>query len=101
MNIFFRKGFAAAFNGPRIPLFKSMGQNFLVDETVPERIADAAVIDASTGVLEVGPGVGALTRALSRRAGAVCAVELDRRLVPLLAQTLTGCDNVRVLSGES
>lgn len=79
---------------------KSMGQNFLVDASVPERIADGAGIDGSIGVLEVGPGLGALTRALSRRASAVCAVELDKRLIPLLGETLAECSNVRVINGD-
>ena len=79
---------------------KSMGQNFLTDRSVPEKIADGAGIDGAFGVLEVGPGLGALTRALSRRASAVVAVELDRKLIPLLGETLCGYDNVRVISGD-
>ncbi len=79
---------------------KSMGQNFLIDPGIPERIAESAGIDASFGVLEIGPGIGALTRSLSRRAAAVCAVELDKRLIPLLGETLSDTENVRVINGD-
>ncbi|MCD8357773.1 MAG: 16S rRNA (adenine(1518)-N(6)/adenine(1519)-N(6))-dimethyltransferase RsmA [Oscillospiraceae bacterium] len=75
---------------------KSMGQNFLCDASVPPRIADAAGLDAETGVLEIGPGVGCLTVELSRRAGHVISVELDGKLQSVLAQTLRGCENVEV-----
>lgn len=79
---------------------KAMGQNFLIAAWVPERIAEESGVDAETGVLEVGPGVGCLTRELSRRAGKVLAVELDQRLQPVLAETLTGCENTEVLFGD-
>ena len=79
---------------------KAMGQNFLIAAWVPERIAEESGVDAGTGVLEVGPGVGCLTRELSRRAGKVLAVELDQRLQPVLAETLTGCENTEVLFGD-
>lgn len=79
---------------------KSMGQNFLIAAWVPERIAEESGVDAETGVIEVGPGVGCLTRELSRRAGKVLAVELDERLRPVLSETLTGCENTEVLFGD-
>ena len=79
---------------------KAMGQNFLIAAWVPERIAGESGVDAKTGVLEVGPGVGCLTRELSRRAGKVLAVELDERLRPVLAETLAGCGNTEVLFGD-
>ncbi len=79
---------------------KAMGQNFLVDEMVPEAIVDGAGIDESFGVLEVGPGIGALTGALARTAGAVTAVELDHRLLPVLDETLVGYDNVTIVQGD-
>ncbi|MCD7903174.1 MAG: 16S rRNA (adenine(1518)-N(6)/adenine(1519)-N(6))-dimethyltransferase RsmA [Oscillospiraceae bacterium] len=75
---------------------KSMGQNFLCDASIPPRIADAASLDAETGMLEIGPGVGCLTVELSRRAGHVVSVELDGKLQSVLAQTLRGCENVEV-----
>lgn len=79
---------------------KSLGQNFLTASWVPEEIAGSAGLDAGTGVLEIGPGIGCLTEQLSRRAGRVVAVELDRALMPLLSETLSGCDNTVVVFGD-
>ena len=79
---------------------KSLGQNFLTAAWVPERIAEEAGLDETVGVLEVGPGIGCLTEQLSKRAGKVLSVELDRALQPILAETLTGCENVEVLFGD-
>ncbi|MCD8144176.1 MAG: 16S rRNA (adenine(1518)-N(6)/adenine(1519)-N(6))-dimethyltransferase RsmA [Oscillospiraceae bacterium] len=76
---------------------KSMGQNFLIQAWVPQEIAAVSGADENTGVLEIGPGIGPLTRELSRRAGKVTAVELDKSLLPLLAETLEGCLNVNVI----
>ena len=79
---------------------KSLGQNFLTAAWVPERIAESAGLDEQTGVLEVGPGVGCLTEQLSLRAGKVLAVELDKALKPVLAETLAGRENVDILFGD-
>ena len=79
---------------------KSMGQNFLIESWVPEDIAAASGANKNCCVLEVGPGIGPLTRQLSDRAGKVVAVELDRALLPILAETLEGCDNVQVIPGD-
>ena len=79
---------------------KSMGQNFLTTGWVPEDIAEGALLDENTGVLEVGPGVGCLTEQLSKRAGKVLCVELDKSLKPVLAETLAGCDNVEIIFGD-
>ena len=79
---------------------KSLGQNFLTAAWVPERIAEEAGLDEHTGVLEVGPGVGCLTEQLSLRAGKVLAVELDKALKPVLAETLAGRENVEILFGD-
>ena len=79
---------------------KSLGQNFLTAAWVPERIAEEAGLDESVGVLEIGPGIGCLTEQLSKRAGRVLSVELDPSLQPILAETLTGCENVEVLFGD-
>ncbi len=79
---------------------KGLGQNFLIEGWVPERIAAAAGLDRACGVLEIGPGVGPLTVQLARRAGKVCAVELDRALLPVLAETLADCPNVEVVRGD-
>ena len=78
----------------------SMGQNFLCRAWVPENIALEADIDDETGVLEVGPGIGCLTVHLSRGAKKVRSVELDTALVPILGETLRGCDNVEVVFSD-
>lgn len=80
---------------------KSLGQNFLTAAWVPERIAAESGADGTTGVLEIGPGVGCLTAALAKRAGRVVAVELDRRLLPVLSETLAGLPNVEVVQGDA
>ena len=79
---------------------KSMGQNFLIQSWVPEDIAAASGAGPDTGVLEVGPGIGPLTRQLARRADKVAAIELDRRLLPVLEETLGEFSNVTVISGD-
>lgn len=79
---------------------KSMGQNFLIASWVPERIAEESGVDRTCGVLEIGPGVGTLTRALCARAGRVVSVELDRTLLPVLEETLSDCPNGSVVSGD-
>ncbi len=79
---------------------KAMGQNFLIDAAVPRAIAAGSGVDARCGVLEIGPGIGCLTARLAASAGKVVAVELDRRLLPVLEETLAGFDNVTLLSGD-
>ena len=79
---------------------KSLGQNFLIADWVPRQIAESAGLDDQTGVLEIGPGVGCLTAQLSERAGKVLAVELDKDLKPVLAETLEGRENVEILFGD-
>lgn len=79
---------------------KSMGQNFLIEDWVPRQIADAAGLDERCAVLEIGPGIGPLTRQLASRAGKVTAVELDKALLPILAETLADCDNVEIILGD-
>lgn len=79
---------------------KSMGQNFLIDVNVPREIADVSGVDEHCGVLEIGPGVGSLTKELAQRAGKVVAVELDRALLPVLAETMADYPNVEILSGD-
>ena len=76
---------------------KAKGQNFLTASWVPERIAEDSGVDRQTGVLEIGPGIGPLTQQLCLRAGKVCAVELDTRLKPILAQTVGGFDNLQII----
>ena len=76
---------------------KAKGQNFLISRWVPERIAEDAGVDATAGVLEIGPGIGPLTQQLCLRAGKVCAVELDTRLKPILAMTVGEFSNLEIL----
>ena len=79
---------------------KSMGQNFLTAAWVPERIADECGAGAGVCALEIGPGIGCLTEKLCERAERVIAVELDKRLIPVLAQTLAGRDNLTVINAD-
>ena len=79
---------------------KSMGQNFLIVDWVPREIAKASGAGPGSGVLEVGPGIGFLTRELAQRAGRVVSVELDKALPPILAETLADCPNAQVISGD-
>ena len=79
---------------------KSMGQNFLIDASVPVQIAESVHADAGCGVLEIGPGIGCLTAELAKRAGKVLSVELDRSLQPLLTETLADADNVELLFSD-
>lgn len=81
-------------------LSKGFGQNFIVNPGVCPRIAEAAELDESFGVLEIGPGFGVLTQELARRARKVAAVEVDKRLPPLLRETLAEFDNVTVIEGD-
>ena len=76
---------------------KAKGQNFLIARWVPEQIAEDAGVDETVGVLEIGPGIGPLTQQLCLRAKKVCAVELDKRLEPILAQTVGEFDNLEIV----
>ncbi|MDE6280455.1 MAG: 16S rRNA (adenine(1518)-N(6)/adenine(1519)-N(6))-dimethyltransferase RsmA [Oscillospiraceae bacterium] len=79
---------------------KSMGQNFLIADWVPQNIAAAAGLDETCAVLEIGPGIGSLTQHLARQAGKVAAVELDTSLLPILDETLADCSNVEIIPGD-
>ena len=79
---------------------KRLGQNFLVDESILARITEAARIDSDSIVLEVGAGLGSLTRHLALRARYVVAVELDAQLIPPLNQVIAQFQNIRVVEGD-
>jgi 16S rRNA (adenine1518-N6/adenine1519-N6)-dimethyltransferase len=83
-----------------IDLKRSLGQNFIVDATLRDRIADAAELDADDEVLEVGAGAGALTLALAQRCRRLVAVELDRRLIPVLHEVVGGLTNVEIVESD-
>ena len=76
---------------------KAKGQNFLVASWVPQRIAEDSGVTKNVGVLEIGPGIGPLTQQLALRAGKVCAVELDKRLAPILKQTVGAFENLEII----
>lgn len=83
-----------------LTLSKALGQNFLTDPEVCPRMAKLSGAREEAGVLEIGPGIGVLTRELAKTAGKVVTVELDRRLLPLLSDTLGDLDNVTVIQGD-
>ncbi|MEC0094144.1 16S rRNA (adenine(1518)-N(6)/adenine(1519)-N(6))-dimethyltransferase RsmA [Paenibacillus macquariensis] len=75
---------------------KSLGQNFLIDQNILNKIVEAAELDSTKGALEIGPGIGALTERLAQTAGKVTAVEIDRRLIPILEEVLEPYEHVQV-----
>ena len=79
---------------------KKFGQNFLIDTHVLDKIIRAAGVTKEDFVLEIGPGIGTMTQYLAEAAGKVCAVEIDRNLIPILAETLAGYDNVTVINED-
>lgn len=76
---------------------KSLGQNFLIDPNVLENIVSHAELTEQVGVIEIGPGIGALTEHLARKAGKVVAYEIDGRLLPVLEDTLSPYNNIKVI----
>ena len=79
---------------------KSLGQNFIYDKGILERIAEAAELSSSDSVLEIGSGLGSLTQQLAARAGKVVAVEIDDRLMPILNEQLSQYENVQLIQGD-
>lgn len=79
---------------------KKFGQNFLIDSHVLDKIIEAAEIRKDDCVLEIGPGIGTMTQYLAEAAGHVVAVEIDKKLLPILAETLAGYENVTVIQGD-
>jgi 16S rRNA (adenine1518-N6/adenine1519-N6)-dimethyltransferase len=76
---------------------KGLGQNFLIDQTALQRVVDAAEIEENAVVLEVGPGLGSLTRILAARSQKVIAVELDQKIIPILEQVVAQFPNVVII----
>ncbi len=81
-------------------LSKGFGQNFIVNPSVCPEIVEASQIDETYGVIEIGPGVGVLTKELAMRAAKVVAIEVDNRLPPILAETLAEFDNVKIVLAD-
>lgn len=81
-------------------LTKSLGQNFLNDDGVVKRIVDAAEVDNTTLILEIGPGIGSMTRELAQRAAGVVAIEIDRHLIPALKDNLSGYSNITIINQD-
>lgn len=100
MNLCDRETLRALLGRHGFRFSRSMGQNFLIDPAVPAEIAAASRADRESGVLEIGPGVGCLTAELARRAGKVVAVELDKKLLPVLSETMASYDNVEIVQGD-
>jgi len=80
---------------------KALGQNFIVNDSVCPKMAEFATQGADFGVIEIGPGIGVLTRELSKCAKKVVAIELDKRLIPILKETLADCGNTEVIFGDA
>lgn len=100
MNLADKKTIERLLNSGEFSFKKSLGQNFLIDPTVCPAMAEAAC-DKNTGAIEIGPGIGVLTRELSKTAKRVLAIELDERLKPILKSTLEDCQNTEVIFGDA
>lgn len=81
-------------------LSKSLGQNFLTDKNIIDKIIDAADIHEDDLVIEIGPGIGVLTAEAAQKAGKVIAIEIDKNLIPILKDTLAEFDNVEVINQD-
>ncbi len=79
---------------------KALGQNFLINPSVCPRMAEMSGAAEAAGAIEVGPGIGVLTYELSQVAKKVVSIELDKRLLPVLDETLSGCDNVKIINDD-
>ncbi len=79
---------------------KSLGQNFLINPSVCPRMAEYGGAEKGVGVIEVGPGIGVLTCELAKRADKVVSVELDKRLLPVLDETLSEFDNIKIVNDD-
>ncbi|MFR6257450.1 MAG: rRNA adenine N-6-methyltransferase family protein, partial [Anaerovoracaceae bacterium] len=81
-------------------LSKSLGQNFITDRGVIEKIAEGAGIAEGDLVIEIGPGIGVLTAEAAKYAAKVVAIEIDKKLIPILEETLSDYDNVEVINQD-
>ena len=88
-------------NGLGISFNKALGQNFLIDQSVLDCTIESSGIDETYGVIEVGPGIGTLTVELSKHAGKVVAIELDRSIAEYLKKAFVAYDNVEIVQGDA
>lgn len=79
---------------------KALGQNFLTSDKIPTRIAEVCGIDRDCGVIEIGPGMGILTKQLAVRAAKVVAIEIDEELIPILEERFADADNVKIINKD-
>lgn len=84
----------------KIKLNKNLGQNFLTDENIVKKIASSAIISDRDLVIEVGPGIGSMTRELCKNAGKVLAVEIDKYLIPALRENLREFNNIEIINKD-
>ena len=84
----------------QVTLSHSLGQNFLINPEIPKRIAASANLDPDQGVLEIGPGAGALTVCLLPLCGGLTAIELDSRMIPVLQESVGDCSSFHVIQGD-
>lgn len=80
---------------------KSLGQNFLIEPNILEKIVEKAEIDETTGVIEIGPGIGSLTQKLAEHARKVVGIEIDQRLIPILHETLAEYENIKIIHADA
>lgn len=81
-------------------LSKSLGQNFLTDKNIIDKIIEKSDIGKNDLVIEIGPGIGVLTAAAAEEAGKVVAIEIDRNLIPILKETLSEYDNIEIINSD-
>ena len=79
---------------------KSLGQNFLIDDNVIDKILNGARLSEGDNIIEVGPGIGTLTREMGKIADKVVAIEIDKSLIPILKETLGEFDNIEVVNND-
>ncbi len=79
---------------------KSLGQNFLINPSVCPRMAEECGCNMEVGVIEIGPGIGVLTCELAKRTNKVVAIELDKKLLPILSETLSDFDNIKIINDD-
>ncbi len=81
-------------------LSRDLGQNFLVDDNILQKILSASDLGPNDTILEIGAGIGTLTEALAKKVAKVISVEIDHKLIPILSQTLSGCENVKIINAD-